>query len=154
MRYEVEGILNNWRNKRLTLIGKISVIKALAASQIVYVINNVLFKITERTNSLVLKFLWDNKGDKIKRTEMIADYQEGGQKMLDIMEFNKALKLISFQIYISNDCRSKGKCFSDFKLSKVGGKLVFLGNLAPKDTRKLDIKDDFIQELKNIMGGL
>ena len=32
-----------------------------------------------------------NCGDKIKRTEMIADYQEGGLKMLDIMEFNKAL---------------------------------------------------------------
>jgi len=30
----------------------------------------------------------------------------------------------------------------DFHLSKVGGKLVFLGNLAPKD-----VKDDFIQEL-------
>ena len=35
--------------------------------------------------------------------------------------------------------------FFDFYLSKVGGKLV--GNLAPKDARKLDIKDDFIQEL-------
>ena len=33
--HKVEDILNNWRNKRLTLIGKISVIKALAASQLV-----------------------------------------------------------------------------------------------------------------------
>ena len=39
--------------------------------------------------------------------------------------------------------------FFYFNLSKVGGKLVFLGNLAPKDARKLDIKDDFIQELMN-----
>lgn len=39
------------------------------------------------------------------------------------------------------------KSFFDFHLSKVGGKLIFLGNLAPKDARKLDIKDDFIQEL-------
>ena len=37
--------------------------------------------------------------------------------------------------------------FFYFHLSKVGGKLIFLGNLAPKDARKLDIKDDFIQEL-------
>lgn len=35
-----------------------------------------MFKITERINNLLFKFLWDNKGDKIKRTEiMIADYQ-------------------------------------------------------------------------------
>jgi len=44
-------------------------------------------------------------------------------------------------------CKSKWKYFFDFHLSKVGGKLVFLGNLAPKDVRKLYIKDDFIQEL-------
>ena len=37
--------------------------------------------------------------------------------------------------------------FFYFHLSKVGGKLIFLGNLAPKDARKVDIKDDFIQEL-------
>ena len=30
--HKVEDILNNWRNKGYTLIGKITVIKALAAS--------------------------------------------------------------------------------------------------------------------------
>ena len=49
--------------------------------------------------------------------------------------------------YISNDCKSKRKCFFDFHLSKVGGKLVFLNNLSPKDVKKHSIKDDFIQEL-------
>ena len=147
--HKVEDILNNWRNKRLTLIGKISVIKALAASQLVYVLSSTAscLKSLKETNNLLFKFLWDNKGDKIKRTEMIADYQDGGQKMLDITEFNKALKISWILKYISNDCKSKWKCFFDFNLSKVGGKLVFLGNLAPKDARKLDIKDDFIQEL-------
>ena len=38
--HKVEDILNNWRNKRLTLIGKIAVIKALAASQLVYVLSS------------------------------------------------------------------------------------------------------------------
>ena len=61
---------------------------------------------------------------------MIADYQDGGQKMLDITEFNKALKISWILKYISNDCKStcKWKCFFDFNLSKVGGELVFLGN--------------------------
>ena len=144
-----EDILNNWGNKRLTLIGKIAVIKALAASQLVYVLSSTTscLKSLKETNNLLFRFLWDNKGDKIKRTEMIADYQDGGQKMLDIIEFNKALKISWILKYISSDCKSKWKCFFDFHLSKVGGKLIFLGNLAPKDARKLNIKDDFIQEL-------
>ena len=147
--HKVEDILNNWRNKRLTLIGKIAVIKALAASQLVYVLPSTTscLKSLKETNNLLFKFLWDNKGDKIKQTEMIADYQDGGQKMLDRIEFNKALKISWILMYISSDCKSKWKCFFDFHLSKVGGKLIFLGNLALKDARKLDIKDDFIQEL-------
>ena len=147
--HKVEDILNNWRNKRLTLIGKIAVIKALAASQLVYILSSTTTcsKSLKETNNLLFQFLWDNKGDKIKRTEMIADYQDGGQKMLDIIEFNRALKISWILKYISNDCKSKWKCFFDFHLSKVGRKLVFLGYLVPKDARKLYIKDDFIQEL-------
>ena len=38
--HKVGEILNNWGNKRLTLIGKIAVIKALAASQLVYVMSS------------------------------------------------------------------------------------------------------------------
>ena len=65
--HKVEDILNNWRNKRLTLIGKISVIKALAASQLVYVLSSTAscLKSLKETNNLPVKFLWDNKGDKI-----------------------------------------------------------------------------------------
>jgi len=104
----VEDILNNWRNKRLTLIGKIAVIKALAASQFVYIPSSTMScsKLLKETNNLLFKFLWDNKGDKIKWTEMIADYQDGGQKMLDIIEFNKTLKSSWILKYISNDCKS------------------------------------------------
>lgn len=146
---KVEDILSNWQNKRLTLIGKIAVIKALAASQLVYVMSSTTscLKSLKETNDILFKFLWDYKGDKIKRTEMIADYQDGGQKMLDIMEFNKALKITWILKYILNDCKSKWKYFFDFHLSKVGGKLVFLGNLTQKDARNLHIKDSFIQEL-------
>jgi len=106
---KVEDILNNWRNRRLTLIGKIAVIKALAASQLVYILSSTTScsKSLKETNDLLFKRLWDNKGDKIKRTEMIADYQDGGQKMLDIIGFNKALKISWILKYISNECKSK-----------------------------------------------
>jgi len=84
--HKVEDILNNWRNKRLTLIGRIAVIKALVPSQFVYILSSTTScsKSLKETNNL-FKFLWYNKGNKIKRTEMIADYQDGGQNMLDII---------------------------------------------------------------------
>ena len=52
--HKVEVILNNWRNKRLTSISKIAVIKALAASQLVYVLSSTTscLKSLKETNSL------------------------------------------------------------------------------------------------------
>ena len=69
--------------------------------------------------------------------------------MLDIMAFNKSLKIAWIVKYISDDCKSKWKTFWDFYLSKWGGKLVFLGNLGEKDTSKHDIKDDFNNDFNN-----
>ena len=55
---KVEDILNNWQNKRLTLPGKITVIKALAASQLVYVMSSLCtcFKTLREINDLLFKF--------------------------------------------------------------------------------------------------
>ena len=69
------------------------------------------FKSLKEINDLPFKFLWDGKRDKIKRSEMIADYGDGGQKMLDVMAFNKYLKIASIVKYISDDCKSKWKFF-------------------------------------------
>ena len=46
------------------------------------------------------KFLWNDKGDKIKRKVMINDYPEGGLKMIDIASFNKSLKATWIQKYL------------------------------------------------------
>ena len=50
-------------------------------------------RVIREINALLYDFLWDKKGDKIKRTEMINDYSKGGLKMMDIASFNKALKM-------------------------------------------------------------
>ena len=65
--HKVGEILNNWGNKRLTLIGKIAVIKALAASQLVYVMSSTTScsKSLKEINDLLFKFLWDYKGAKL-----------------------------------------------------------------------------------------
>ena len=66
--------------------------------------------------------------------------------MLDIIQFNKPWKSVHRYLF-QTTANLNESCFFDFYLSKIGGKLVFLGNLAPKDARTLCIKDVFIQEL-------
>ena len=58
---------------------------------------------------------------------MIADYGDGGQKMLDIMAFNKSLKIawIVKYIYISDDCKSKWQKLGGFLSFTMGRKISF-----------------------------
>ena len=72
----------------------------------VYIMSSLrtCFKSLKEINDLLFKFLWDGKRDKIKRSEMIADYGDGGQKMLDVKTFSKSLKIALIVKYISDDC--------------------------------------------------
>ena len=60
-------------------MGKITVVKSLdlAVSQIVYLLSSLPShqKVLHEINSILYDFLWDSKGDKIKRTEIINDYE-------------------------------------------------------------------------------
>ena len=92
---KIKSILDNWSARRLTLLGKITTIKALAVSQIVYILSSLPTPsdILKTINSILYDFLWNGKGDKIKRTTMINKYEKGGLKMLDIYSFNESLKM-------------------------------------------------------------
>ena len=98
-------------------------------------------------NTMLYDFLWNGKGDKIKRTEMINDYDKGRLKMIDIQSFNKSLKMKWVQGYLNDDNYGKWKLFLDFHLRRCGGKLVFLSNLKPQDVPQLNLRDPFLREI-------
>ena len=91
---KIRKILSCWKYRRLTLLGRITVLKSLAASQLVYLLSPMPsnYHAINEINTLFYQFLWNGKGDKIKRKIMINDYCEGGLKMIDLVSFNKSLK--------------------------------------------------------------
>ena len=121
---KLQSILNSWSARRLTLLGKITIIKSLAVSQIVYLLSSLPShqKIVYEINSMLYDFLWDSKGDKIKRTEIINDYNKGGLKMIDIQSFNASLKTKWVQSYLNTENKGKWKVFFDYCLERYGGK--------------------------------
>ena len=70
--------------------------------------------------------------------------------MLDIMESNKSLKIAWTLKYISDECKSKWKCFLISIFLNWGTNYFFLGTLSKKDATKLNVKDNFLQELIEI----
>ena len=96
------------------------------------------------------KFLWNDKGDKIKRKVMINDYPEGGLKMIDIAPFNKSLKATWIQKYLDPENHSKWKRLFDSDLVRYGGEAILKGNLNKKDINNLTISDPFVKEILEI----
>ena len=116
---KVKAMLSCWKFRRLSLLGKITVIKSLAVSQLVYILAPLQtdHKAIKEINVLFYKFLWDGKEDKIKRNVMINDFSEGGLKMIDIESFNKSLKSSWIKKYLDPENCSSWKSFFLFRTS-------------------------------------
>ena len=128
---KIQTILGCWKFRRLSLIGKITVLKSLVASQLVYILTPLQtnHQAIKEINKLFFNFLWNGKKDKIKRSIMINDYPEGGLKMIDIASFNKSLKATWIKKYLDSGNRGKWKNFFNLALGKYGGSHFFeLGN--------------------------
>ena len=69
--------------------------------------------------------MWDGRGDKIKRTEMINKYDKGGLKMLDVKSSSRSLKLIWIKKYLENENSGKWKLFFDYYFKEHGGFIYF-----------------------------
>ena len=128
-------------------------IKSLAASQLTYILAPLVInhKIIKEINDIFYSFLWNNKGDKLKRSVMINNYESGGLEMIDISSFNKSLETTWVKKYLDESKGGKWKDFFELELGKYGGSVVFTGNLNRRDILKTtSVKDPFLQEIVQI----
>ena len=93
---KVKNILNQWSRRKLTLIGRITVIKSLALSKFVHLFislpapPNELIKELEK---MFYKFLWNSGPDRIKRRIIIKNIEYAGLRMVELRSFIKASKV-------------------------------------------------------------
>ena len=89
---KVRNSLSGWELRRLSLLGKITVLKkSNCFSTGLHFGPSTNKPQCYKRDNIFFNFLWDGKGDKIKRDIMISDYENGGLIMIDIKLFNKAL---------------------------------------------------------------
>ena len=65
----LEKTLNSWKRRKLTLIGKIHIVKTLRLSKLIYSASVLAMSkhTVERINKIIFHFLWDGKPAKIKK---------------------------------------------------------------------------------------
>ena len=141
-----------WEMRRLSLLGKITVLKSLMVSQLLYILSPLPtdHEAVKEVNNLFYNFLWGGRGDKIKRNILISNYEQGGLKMIDVISFAKALKSNCIKKYLDQNNLAKWKLFFDSHLHDFGGATIFKGNLNQKDLLTVGISDPFLLELLQI----
>ena len=85
-----------WKRRKLTLVGKVTVVKALLISKLVHIFSalpNPSKDNITHINNLLYKFIWSDGPDKIKRQRLVQSYEEGGLKMFELVSFIKSLKI-------------------------------------------------------------
>ena len=90
----IEKLFESWKKRKLTIFGKCCVVNTLAISKFIYLGSILDFPDDEylkKLSGLIFNFIW-NKTDRIKRNTLIAQVNEGGIGIVDIMTKLKALK--------------------------------------------------------------
>jgi len=92
---KMNSLMLLWKRRKLSLLGKICILKSLIISKLVYSViclpNPGGTKLEEIQN-LMYNFIWDGKIERIPRKVLIGNYDDGGYKMPDIASQANALK--------------------------------------------------------------
>ena len=128
----------------LTLLGRIQIVTTFAIPKFMYKASliSVSEDLIKDVNKLLYGFIWRGN-DKIKRSALINDIENGGLKMLDIQSMILSQRIITLKRYIE-EYSNPWKHILDTFLGEVGGKFILHCNF---DTRKLPIYlPDFYKE--------
>ncbi|KAL9989297.1 hypothetical protein ACROYT_G003831 [Oculina patagonica] len=122
----LEKTFNGWKRRKLTLHGRIKIVKTLGLSKLIY--NTSVLEIPEfyvkEINKLTFNFIWEGKPAKIKRKTIISSIKQGGLKMMDFELMDKALK-IAWIKRITENVDAAWKVIPEFAAAHYGG-LSFL----------------------------
>ena len=93
---KIENTIRAWRQRNLTIYGRLALIKSLLFSQIVYLMSVLPAPSDDyinRIERILFQFLWNSKTERISRQTLLRPYNEGGLKMPHLRSFNSATKL-------------------------------------------------------------
>ena len=93
--YKMDAKLNMWQTRDLTLFGRTMLVKALGISKLVYAASMLCVPevVVKTVQERVFKFLWKNKGDKVKRSVVTQSLNYGGLNFPNFRSVVKSLRL-------------------------------------------------------------
>jgi hypothetical protein len=121
---KIENLINKWSHRKISLSGKIAIIKSILIPQLTYILTNMKSpdKITtQEINKKLYEFLYSGGTEKVKRTILIGEYKTGGYKMTDLDSYIKAIKIT----WITRLCNTEGT-WKQYIINKIKPDIDFM----------------------------
>ena len=133
---QLEKICRQWGKRNLTAIGKIIILKTFGISPLIHIINSIGIeqKNIIRINQIMFRFIWKKPGsegrviEKIKRSVLCNNLNEGGLKMIDLDLFQTGFFLKWGENLLSEE-RKEWKNAAKIFFEPLGGISAFKSNI-------------------------
>ena len=85
----IKAKLHFWKCRNLTIIGRIQNVKTFAIPVLMYRVGSICMdkEVMTEVNKIIFNFIWKGK-DKVKRTSLIGDTEDGGLKAPHLESFH------------------------------------------------------------------
>ena len=103
---KMKKVLRQWKRRRLTISGKISVYKSLASSMLTHILlslPNQSQELLEEYDKMTADFLWGGKPPKFRKEILEYPYSLGGLQLHDLLRFSNSLKTTSLRRIMATD---------------------------------------------------
>ena len=147
---QFETCLKQWQHRKLTLMGKVTVVKKFALPKLIFALSslpNPPKSTIDRIEKIMYSFIWDSKPDKIKRSTLIQNYEKGGIRMINIEKFIMSLKVTWVKKILDSCNNGVLKKIYLKKLEKYGSALFFECNFDEKDIRTCFKNNLFLRDI-------
>ena len=135
---KLQDQLNIWKQRDLSILGKVQIIKTFGVSQLQYVMNMVTPspKMLNTITKILNNFLWGSNTSKVKHSACISEYNTGGLKMPDVTTILHTQRIMWLKRFFCTPS-SQWKVFFEWQLDKVGGTSIFQNpHIALKEVEK------------------
>ena len=149
--YLMKNILNLWKSRRLTLHGRIIILKSLALSKLVYNTSVLSFpqQFTSSVKTIISQFVWNNQPKIKHNSAMIGPKIKGGLDMRDFEIISNALKVTWIRRLHESSTDASWSHIPLTLLKKVGGAFLLEYNYDLK-CLKLDLPIQFYKDALSI----
>ena len=125
---QLERICALWSKRKLTMIGKIVVLKTFGISLFTHLMQSIGISKSylDKINQIIFRFIWKKNfsntkaSERIKRKTICSPKKNGGLNMIDIITFQQSFYLEWAVRYINNEDHA-WKYMADNFLKSVGG---------------------------------